>query len=111
MAATQYGTALNLTGQMTYTGLIISEDNPSVDIDFEDTDDAEGALANRTVYKRHSKRTISVIAEGSTDIAGIFPGGTITGINGVSYWVEPYDLMQSKGAKKATITLVALGIT
>jgi len=111
MAATQYGTALNLTGQMTYTGLIISEDNPSVDIDFEDTDDAEGALANRTVYKRHSKRTISVIAEGTTDIEGIFPGGTITGINGTSYWVEPYDLMQSKGAKKATITLVALGIT
>ncbi len=109
MAATQYGTTLNLTGQLSITGMIVTEDGDGFQGDSEDTNDANGALVNRTVYNRHGVHTLQVIATGTTDIKAVFPPMTTTAVGGTTYWVEPYEVSKTKSAQKATVKIVALG--
>lgn len=81
-------------------------------VEIEDVDDADGALATRIIFKRHPKIVVEAVCKNAADPSTDFPEGDMCALTGLTaYYVESAPVTKVKGAWKVTATLVLIGIT
>jgi hypothetical protein len=115
MAATQIGTTLIIGQQTTVFGsyIVTDQTDNQNEAGTEDTFDADGALANRTVFYRWPKINFNLIGKSGAAPETDFPPNakcTATGTYS-GWWVEGAPVTKSKSPLKIAVTLVSIGIT
>jgi len=114
------GTSLKVNDQAVINGVTITfssyqiqtSQDGSADVDSEDVDAANGARVTRLIFKRDAKATLELICNNDAVPRTDFPIGdmaTLTGLTG--YFVADCRIAKARGASKASVDLVNIGIT
>jgi hypothetical protein len=116
MAATQFGTSLQLGAGTTLTGptitnignyIIESATNNEAERDEEKTYDASGAVANIAQFGKYPTVTATLICKTGADPVADFPVGTVVNTN---WMVDAAPITKTKSPHRVQIRLVQYGL-
>lgn len=97
----------------TWTNYIVqSVTEGDKDVEIEDIDDADGALATRLIMKRHAKLHVEAVCKSAATPTTDFPKGAMCALTGLTaYYVDDIKVNETKGATRISVDLSLIGIT
>lgn len=113
MAVSEIGVTL-IVGAGTITGsyFVESRTDGEFEVDSEDINDQDGALATRIIKKRHAKVSLELICKLAAAPATDFPEGSMcVHTDFTTYFVEAAPIQLSSSAQRVSVSLINLGVT